>query len=112
MLFPWGVSAMLAEVNLPLTSKMIATSTHGINYPDALVVVQHIRPDTVCFLELLIAAGWRIESCIAIPYSSTRDSIAHLRRLGIRLLTPPLHEISASLEREIVRLGRRGGERF
>ena len=73
-----------------------------------VVVVQHLRHDTGCFLRILKECGFRIEKVIGIAYSSQKKVVLDLCQLGMDVSVPSLSRLESEVENILLELASKG----
>jgi S-adenosylhomocysteine hydrolase len=68
---------------------------------NAFAFVQHVKADTVSYIELLIEAGAGVPFVVAIPYSTEPRARETFKAMGIKVLEPGLTDIERSALTEI-----------
>ncbi|MHC4462064.1 MAG: NAD(P)-dependent oxidoreductase [Planctomycetota bacterium] len=95
---------------LPTTKQIIQNGLRGGVKPAdcGLVIIQHLRHDTGCFLRILQECGFRIEKVIGIAYSSKQEVVVDLCQLGIDVALPSLSRLESEAEGILLRLASEG----
>jgi len=102
-----GPSRECDHVELPVT-RQVASSIPDWTSP--VLVVQHVRPDTAAFIQVLLEANIKVSTVVAIPYSSDDACVAKLSD-SVRMLCPGLDEMSATAAAEVRALSQQDGRR-
>lgn len=90
-------------MQLPAVTKLLQSKAElisGLNGKDVLIV-QHLHPDTLAFIRVLMAARIPIRAVIGIPYSAKPEVVRELENLGIDTLVPDLDKIADVVLRHV-----------
>lgn len=78
----------------PAVDDFVSSHLAG-KFPDSVVLIQHLKRDTVQFVRTLRNHGIAVPLFVAIPYSVEKAASDEIAELGIEVLKPDLEEVGS-----------------